>query len=224
MPANRDIEIAPSILSADFSCLGEQVAEAAEGGADRIHVDIMDGQFVPNITFGPDVVRDIRRWTDLPFDLHMMVSEPGRFVERFVDAGADIVIVHAEACAHLHRVVQHIKETGVKAGVAINPGTPVSDIGEVLTDVDQVLVMTVNPGFGGQKFIPSMVDKIGRMRALLDERGLGADLEVDGGINIETARAVVDAGADVLVAGSAVYNSHTSVAEAIKSIRACTAR
>ena len=182
MPSDIRIKIAPSILSADFSRLGEQIAEATEGGADYIHVDIMDGQFVPNITIGPTVVQAIRRWTDVPLDIHMMVVEPGRFIEQLADAGADIITVHAEACTHLHRIVQQIKEAGPKAGIALNPGTPISDVEEILPDLDQVLVMTVNPGFGGQAFIESMVDKIKRMRTALDQRGLSADLEVDGGI------------------------------------------
>jgi len=213
------IKIAPSILSADFSRLGEQVAEAETGGADCIHVDIMDGHFVPNLTIGPLVVRAIRRWTKLPLDLHLMMTDPQLLISEFVVAGADIITVHAEAPIHLHRVVHQIKETGKKAGVAINPATPISAVEEVLPDLDQVLVMTVNPGFGGQAFIGSMVDKIKRMRALLDERGLSAELEVDGGINAQTARVAVQAGARLLVAGSAVYNSRMSVAEAIAAIR-----
>ena len=219
MSADVKVKIAPSILSADFSRLGEQVAEAAQGGADYIHVDIMDGQFVPNLTIGPLVVRAIRPWTDLPLDVHMMVSEPERFVAEFADAGADIITVHAEACTHLHRVVQQIRKTGAKAGVALNPATPASAVEEVLPELDQVLVMTVNPGFGGQTFIESTVDKISRVRALLDGRDLSADLEVDGGINADTAKVAVRAGARVLVAGSAVFNEQTSVAAAIAEIR-----
>jgi ribulose-phosphate 3-epimerase len=219
MPSDIRIKIAPSILSADFSRLGEQIAEATEGGADYIHVDIMDGQFVPNITIGPTVVQAIRRWTDVPLDIHMMVVEPGRFIEQFADAGADIITVHAEACTHLHRIVQQIKEAGPKAGIALNPGTPISDVEEILPDLDQVLVMTVNPGFGGQAFIESMVDKIKRMRTALDQRGLSADLEVDGGIRAKTANKVAQAGARVLVAGSAVFNKETTVADAIARIK-----
>ncbi len=219
MASEARIKIAPSILSADFGRLGQQVAEAEEGGADYIHVDIMDGHFVPNITMGPLVVRAIRPWTTLPLDLHMMIASPERFIAEFVESGADIVTVHAEACAHLHRVVHQIRETGARAGVALNPATPLSAVEEVLPDLDQVLVMTVNPGFGGQTFIGGMVDKIRRMRALLDERGLPADLEVDGGVSANTASAVAEAGASVLVAGSAVYNSQTSVADAIRRLR-----
>ena len=220
MSPEHFVKIAPSILSADFSRLGAQVAEAAAGGADQIHVDVMDGHFVPNLTIGPQVVEAIRPWTDLPLDVHMMVQEPGRFVPQLAEAGADIITVHAEACTHLHRVVQQIREAGVRPGAAISPATPASALYEVLPDLDQVLVMTVNPGFGGQPFIESMVPKIARVRARLDNLGLGAALEVDGGISASTADTVVQAGARVLVAGSAVYNDRSSVAEAIAGIRA----
>ena len=219
MSTDARIKIAPSILSADFGRLGQQVADAAKGGADYIHVDIMDGHFVPNLTFGPLVVEAIRPWTDLPLDVHMMITDPGRYIAQFVEAGADIITVHAEACTHLDMVVRQIKEAGAKAGVALNPATPVSAAEEVLPDLDQVLIMTVNPGFGGQAFIDNMVDKIDRMRALLDARGLTADLEVDGGINPDTAGKAVEAGARVLVAGSAVYNNRTSVSDAIALLR-----
>ena len=219
MPSDAHIKIAPSILSADFGRLGQQIAEAESGGADYIHVDIMDGHFVPNLTFGPLVVRAIRPWTKLPLDVHMMIASPEQFIAEFVEAGADIITVHAEACAHLHRVVHQIKESGAKAGVAIKPATPLSAVEEVLPDLDQVLVMTVNPGFGGQAFIGGVVDKIKRMRVILDERGLSVDLEVDGGISAKTARTAAEAGARVLVAGSAVYNKQTSVADAIADLR-----
>ena len=221
MSDERLIKIAPSILSADFSRLGEQVAEAERGGADAIHIDIMDGKFVPNITMGPVVVEAIRRWTSLPFDLHLMIDAPERYIADFADVGADIITVHAEACMHLHRTVHQIREAGKKPSVAISPATPVSAIEEVIGDIDQALVMTVNPGFGGQAFIESMLGKISRVRALLDERGLDADIQVDGGISAATAGSVVRAGANVLVAGSAVYNDRMSVGEGIAAIRAC---
>ena len=223
MPRNVTVEIAPSILSADFSRLGEQVWEATEGGADRIHVDIMDGQFVPNLTIGPVVVQSIRSWTTLPLDIHMMVIDPGRFVIPFVKAGADLITVHAEACTHLHTVIDQIRQAGAKAGVAINPATPVSVLEGVMADLDQVLVMTVNPGFGGQVFIDSMVDKITRIRELLDGQDLSAGLGVDGGINVATAKITVQAGARVLVAGSAVYRDDINVIEAIDRIRTSVA-
>ena len=221
MPVDRIIKVAPSILSADFSRLGEQVAEAEQGGADAIHIDIMDGNFVPNITMGPMIVDAIRGWTSLPFDLHMMVDAPERYINDFARAGADIITVHAEACKHLHRTVHLIREVGKNPSVAISPATPVAAIEEVIDDLDQALVMTVNPGFGGQAFIESMLGKISRVRALIDERGLDTDLQVDGGISASTAASVVSAGANVLVAGSAVYNDRMSVAEGISAIRAC---
>lgn len=195
------------------------MAEASSGGADYIHVDIMDGHFVPMLTIGPLVVRAIRTWTEVPLDVHLMVSGPERLFPELAEAGADIITVHVEACTHLHRVVDQIKDVGARAGVAINPGTPVSAVEEVLPEVDLVLVMTVNPGLGGQAFIESTLGKIRRVRSILDASGLPAELEVDGGINSRTARSVVEAGARVLVAGSAVYNGDSSVAEAITKIR-----
>ena len=221
MTIERRIKIAPSILSADFSRLGEQVAEAETGGADAIHIDIMDGNFVPNITMGPMIVDAIRNWTSLPFDLHMMVEAPERYIDDFAGAGADIITVHAEACRHLHRTIHQILEAGKKPSVALSPATPVAAIEEVIDDLDQALVMTVNPGFGGQTFIESMLGKVSRVRALIDERGLSTDLQVDGGVSASTAASVVQAGANVLVAGSAVYNDRMSVAEGIAAIRAC---
>lgn len=218
--ADRTVKIAPSVLSADFSRLGEQVAEAAAGGADYIHLDIMDGHFVPALTFGPIVVKAIRRWTDIPLDVHMMVSEPHLYIDELADAGADIVTVHAEAATHLHRVVQQIKDAGLRAGVALSPATPLSAVSEVLPDLDLLLVMSVNPGFGGQPFIAASVDKITRARKALDDAKLATELSVDGGISPATAGSVAKAGARVLVAGSAVYGNPAGIPAAITAIRA----
>lgn len=212
-------KIAPSILAADFARLGAQVAEAEEAGADYIHVDVMDGRFVPNITIGPPVVRAVRAVTDLPLDVHLMIESPEAYLARFCEAGANILTVHVETCPHLHRTIQQIKELGCLAGVTLNPATPVASLEEIIPDVDQVLVMTVNPGFGGQSFIERMVAKIQRVRAMLDVQNPGAELEVDGGIGPETARQVVEAGATVLVAGSAIFGTGGSVRDAVKRIR-----
>lgn len=220
MPKSRPrVKIAPSILSADFARLGEQVAEATEAGADYIHVDVMDGRFVPNLTIGAPVVAAVRAGTSLPLDVHLMIEAPEQHIKHFVNAGANIVTVHIEACPHIHRVIQMIKDSGVKAGVSLNPGTPIETLGEILPSVDLVLVMTVNPGFGGQVFIEGMVEKIARLRAELDRRGLAAELEVDGGINAKNAPRVVQAGATVLVTGAAIFNSSQTVAQALKKIR-----
>lgn len=200
-----NISIAPSILSADFAKLGEEVAEVERGGADWIHVDVMDGHFVPNLTFGALVMESIATHTQLPLDVHLMVENPELYVPAFAKAGAHMITVHAEACVHLHRVLHLIKEHGVKAGVAINPATPVSAIREVLEDVDLVLIMTVNPGFGGQAFIPGTLRKIKELREWKQEHGIDFHIEVDGGVTSATAPLVVEAGADVLVAGSAVF-------------------
>ena len=215
-----EVKLAPSILSADFGRLGEQVAEAAEAGADYIHIDVMDGHFVPQITIGAPVVAAIRRWTNLPLDVHLMISAPENQVEQFADAGADIITVHVEACSHIYRVVQMVKGLGVKVGVSLNPATSISTLNKILPELDVVLVMTVNPGFSGQAFIEGTLDKISRLRTELDRRGLAAELEVDGGINAETAPRVVRAGARVLVAGAAVFNPQRTVKEAIDKIRA----
>ena len=215
-----DIKLAPSILSADFARLGEQVVEATKAGADYIHVDVMDGQFVPQITIGAPVVAAVRKWTDLPLDVHLMIETPEQQIKQFADAGADIITVHIEASPNIQQLVPAIKELGVKAGVSIKPETPVDALKEVLSSLDLVLVMTVNPGYGGQPFIESTLDKIARLRAELDERGLTAELEVDGGINAEVAPRVVKAGARVLVAGAAVFGSGQTVAEALKKMRA----
>jgi ribulose-phosphate 3-epimerase len=220
LKSSPQIKLAPSILSANFARLGEQVAEAAKAGADYIHVDVMDGHFVPNITIGAPVVAAIRRFTDIPLDVHLMIEAPERQIKQFADAGAAIITVHVEACLHIHRVVQAIKELGVKAGVALNPGTPIDTLKEVLSTLDLVLVMTVNPGFGGQTFIEAMLDKVADLRAELDKNGLATELEVDGGINAELAPRVVSAGARVLVAGAAVFNSGQTIEEALRKIRA----
>ena len=217
--ADPKVKLASSILSADFSQLGEAVAEVTRAGADYIHVDVMDGRFVPNVTFGPPMVKALRPRTSLPLDVHLMVVEPERLIPQFAVAGADLLTVHVEACTHLHRVVHQIKELGVRAGVALNPGTPVSAVEEVLADVDLVLVMSVNPGFPAQAFIPSALPKLRKIRHLLDQGGLQAELEVDGGINEETAHLVVEAGARLLVAGSAVFNDRESVQQAIQRLR-----
>ncbi len=220
MESSPQVKLAPSILSADFGRLGEQVAEATKAGADYIHVDVMDGHFVPQITIGAPVVAAIRRWTKLPLDVHLMIEAPEQQIGQFAQAGADIITVHIETCPDIHRVVQEIKELGVKAGVSLNPETPVAAVSEVLPSLDLVLVMTVNPGFGGQSFIESTLDKIARLRAELDEKGLAAELEVDGGIDAEVAPRVVRAGARVLVAGAAVFNSEQTVEEALGKLRA----
>lgn len=215
------IKLAPSILSADFARLGQQAAEAEAAGADYLHVDVMDGHFVPNLSIGPAVVAALRPHTRLPLDVHLMIENPDRYLAEFAKAGAGIITVHVEACPHLHRTLAAIRELGAKAGVSLNPATPLSAIEEALPWADLALVMSVNPGFGGQKFIPASLDKIRRLRALLDARGFSAtELEVDGGINAENVAAAVAAGARVLVAGAAVFNQRESVAEAIGRLRA----
>lgn len=218
--AKPRVKLAPSILSADFACLGEQVTKAAKAGADYIHVDVMDGQFVPPITIGAPVVAALRQWTDLPLDVHLMIETPEKQIAQFADAGADIITVHVEACPGLQQIVEEIKGLGVKVGVSLNPETPLSAIIEVLPALDLVLVMTVNPGYGGQPFIESTLDKIAKLRAELDEKDLAAELEVDGGINTQTAPKAVKAGARVLVAGAAVFASGQTVEKALKELRA----
>ncbi|WP_129727054.1 ribulose-phosphate 3-epimerase [Ectobacillus funiculus] len=212
------IKIAPSILSADFARLGEEIKDVEKGGADYIHVDVMDGHFVPNITIGPLIVEAIRPITSLTLDVHLMIEQPDRYIPEFAKAGADIITVHVEACPHLHRTIQLIRSFGIKAGVVLNPHTPVSTIQHVLEDIDMVLLMTVNPGFGGQSFIHAVLPKIQEVSRMVRERGLQVDIEVDGGVNAETARLCVEAGANVLVAGSAIYNEKDR-AQAIRVIR-----
>jgi ribulose-phosphate 3-epimerase len=214
-----EVKLAPSILSADFARLGEQVAEAANAGADYIHVDVMDGQFVPPITIGAPVVAALRRWTGLPLDVHLMIETPEKQLEQFAKAGADIITVHIEACPDIKQVVKSIKDLGVRAGVSLNPETPASAVAEILPEIDLLLVMTVNPGYGGQPFIESTLEKIAELRAALDKKSLNAELEVDGGINVEVAPRVVKAGARVLVAGAAVFSSGKTVAQALKELR-----
>ena len=204
------IKLAPSILAADFSRLGEQVVEADRAGAQYIHIDVMDGDFVPNISFGAPVMKCIRPLTDKVFDVHLMVEEPGRYISDFVEAGADLIVVHAEACRHLHRTVEQIHQAGVRAGVALNPATPLCVVEEILPELDMVLLMSVNPGFGGQKYIPSVTDKIRRLRTVIEERGLSVDIEVDGGVTIDNVEEVIGAGANIIVAGSAVFGGSVS--------------
>ena len=213
------IKISPSILSADFSHLAEQVREAEDAGVDYIHVDVMDGHFVPNITIGPLIVKALRPITKLPLDVHLMIENPERYIEDFSKAGADIITVHQETCPHLHRTIQQIHDLDIRAGVSINPSTPVSTLDEIIAEVDLVLVMSVNPGFGGQSYISSCTSKIQKLREMLDRCGSSADLEVDGGVNVKTVSEVVAAGANAFVAGSAVFNDKQSVAENVRLLR-----
>ena len=199
--------LAPSILSADFSKLAEDVAKVEKGGAEFLHVDVMDGHFVPNISFGAAVMKSLLGKTGLPFDVHLMIERPDDYLEDFITEKTEYITVHQEACAHLHRTVQHIKSAGAKAGVSINPATPLCTIEEILCDVDMVLIMSVNPGFGGQKLIPSALDKITRLAKLRGERGYDFKIEIDGGVNIGNVTDVVDSGVDIVVAGSAVFGS-----------------
>ena len=215
--------IAASILAADFTRLGEQVAEADAAGSDWIHVDVMDGHFVPNLSIGLPVTAALRRATRRPLDVHLMIEAPERYIGAFREAGADHIIVHVETCRHLHGVVQQIKAAGARAGVALNPATPLWTLDEILPDLDEVLVMSVNPGFGGQEFISGSLSKIAALRRRLNEAGLATLISVDGGINAETAGAVVAAGADVLVAGSAIFSAARTVADGIATLRAAAA-
>jgi ribulose-phosphate 3-epimerase len=216
--ADRAVHIAPSILSADFARLAEEIQRVEEGGADLLHVDVMDGHFVPNLTIGPPIVESLRKVTKLPLDVHLMITNADAFIADFAEAGADYLTVHVEACPHLHRTVQAIKERGVKAGVTLNPATPLASLEEIVHDVDLLLIMSVNPGFGGQAFIPSVLQKIVRARRLIDQTKSHALLEVDGGIKPENAERIITAGADILVAGSAVFCG-TDYAATITALR-----
>ena len=201
------IKLAPSILSADFARLLEDVKKVEEAGCEYLHIDVMDGHFVPNITLGPNIVKSLRKDVNMVFDAHLMIENPDMYIKDFAEAGCDIIVVHQEACKHLHRTIQNIKSYNIKAGVALNPATPIETIKHVLKDVDMVLIMTVNPGFGGQSFIDSMIDKIRELKAIVDEQSLNIDIQVDGGIKPSNVADVVNAGANVIVAGSAIFNS-----------------
>ncbi|WP_319402898.1 ribulose-phosphate 3-epimerase [uncultured Anaeromusa sp.] len=214
----QTVRIAPSILSADFSKLGEEVAAIEAAGADWVHIDVMDGHFVPNLTFGAPVVSCLRKVTKMPFDVHLMVEAPQNYIADFAKAGADILTIHLETAPHLHRVIQEIKEAGLKAAVSLNPSTPLCLLEEILPDLDMVLLMSVNPGFGGQAFIPSSLEKVRKLRQMLDAKGLKTDIQVDGGVTPDNAAQLIAAGATVLVAGSAVYKA-PDMANAIHSLR-----
>ena len=201
------VKIAPSILSSDFAHLADEIAAVEKGGADLVHVDVMDGHFVPNLTIGPPIVEAIRKVTTLPLDVHLMMTNPDDYIGEFAEAGANYLTVHVEACPHLHRTIQSIKEKGVKAGVTLNPATPITSVEAILPDVDLLLIMSVNPGFGGQRFIPGVLDKIRRAREMIAQTGRPILLEVDGGIKVDNAGAIVAAGADILVAGSAIFEA-----------------
>lgn len=215
----EDIKIAPSILAADFTKLGEQVQEAQSAGADLIHIDVMDGRFVPNITMGPLVVKAVKRVATIPLDVHLMIVEPERYIDEFVDAGADAITVHIEASPHLHRTLSQIKDAGCNVGVALNPHTPAEAINEVLDMLDIITVMTVNPGFGGQKFIQRMTSKIAKLRAMIRNEHLDIDIEVDGGINVATISSAVQAGANVMIAGSCVFGHDDGIKAGIDALR-----
>lgn len=213
------VKLAPSILAADFGNLLSDVKKVENAGVEYLHIDIMDGHFVPNISFGPVVMNALKGKTDLVFDVHLMIENPDMFIDEFVDAGADIIVVHQETCKHLHRTIQNIKSRGVKAGVSLNPATPINVLEDILEELDMVLIMSVNPGFGGQSFIESSVGKIERLKKMIDERGLNIDIQVDGGVKASNIRKVVEAGANVIVAGSAIFKAD-DVDTAVKEMRA----
>ena len=212
------IKLAPSILSADFARLLEDVKKVEKAGCEYLHIDVMDGHFVPNITLGPGIVKSLRKDVNMVFDAHLMIENPDNYIKEFADAGCDIIVVHQEACTHLHRTIQNIKSHGIKAGVALNPATPIETIKYVLEDVDMVLLMSVNPGFGGQSYIPVVTEKIKELKALIDKMNLDIDIEVDGGVKPSNIAEVVNAGANVIVAGSAIFNAG-NIDEAVKSLR-----
>ena len=212
------VKIAPSILSADFSKLGEEIVEAEKAGADWIHIDVMDGHFVPNITIGPLVVKAVRKVTGLTLDVHLMIENPDMYIKEFADSGADIITVHEEATIHLHRTIQNIRECGKKAAVSINPATPLANIEIILNQVDMVLIMSVNPGFGGQSFIPEALEKIRQLKEMIDERHLNVEIQVDGGVKVDNVAEVESAGADIVVMGSAFYNSE-NYADTVRAVR-----
>lgn len=216
---NNRVKLAPSILSADFARLAEQVAEATRAGADYIHIDVMDGHFVPNISIGIPIIASLRPRTNLPLDVHLMIQHPEQYVSQFADSGADIITVHVEACSSLHRLIHSIKELNVKAGIALNPATTLTSIEEILPYLDLVLIMSVEPGYGGQSFIQSSLDKISRLRKMLDNKKLNAELEVDGGITIDNAPGIVKAGANVLAIGSSIFNAKKGISQTMQMFR-----
>ena len=212
------IKLAPSILSADFARLLEDVKKVEKAGCEYLHIDVMDGHFVPNITLGPAIVKSLRRDVNMVFDTHLMIGNPDDYIKDFVDAGSDLIVVHAEACRHLHRTIQNIKSYNVKVGVALNPATSIESIKHIIEDVDMVLIMTVNPGFGGQSFIESMLEKIKELKQLIDDKNLNVDIQVDGGIKPDNIHKVVEAGANIIVAGSAIFNSE-NIEETVSLMR-----